>query len=88
VEIPTLKGAVNAGVLCRSLLLAAGRSAGLSDHCYELSGALAVALGEPDAERRWLAREDVFAGVPVAQRPAQAQGMIDQYAGLIWAWAA
>jgi Fe-S-cluster containining protein len=88
VEIPILKGAVNAGVLCRSLLLAAGRSAGHSDDCYELSGALAVALGEPDAERRWLARQNVFAAVPVAARPASAQAMIEQYAGLISAWAA
>jgi Fe-S-cluster containining protein len=88
VEIPTLKGAVNAGVLCRSLLLAAGRSAGLPDDCFELSGALAVALEEPDGERRWLARENVFAAVPVAARPASVQAMIDQCAGMISAWAA
>ena len=88
IEIPVLKGAVNAGVLCRSLLLAAGRSAGLSDACYELSGALAIALAKPDAERRWLAREDVFAGAAVAQRPAAPQAMIDQFAGLLSAWAA
>jgi Fe-S-cluster containining protein len=87
IEIPVLKGAINAGVLCRNLLLAAGRSAGLSDNCYELSGALAIALGLADAERRWLAREDVFARVPVAARPASAQAMIDLYASLIAAWA-
>jgi hypothetical protein len=86
VEIPVLKAAVSAGVLCRSLLLAASRAAGLSDECYELSGALAVALSERDAERRWLAGENVFAGVPVAARAAAPQGMIDQYAGLIRAW--
>jgi hypothetical protein len=87
VDIPTLKGAVNAGVLCRGLLLAAGRAAGLADTCYELSGALAIALAEPDAERRWLLRKNVFAGVATAARPASAQVMIDDYAGLIAAWA-
>lgn len=40
----------------------AARDAGLSHLRYELHDALAVALSEPDAERRWLAGEDPFAG--------------------------
>jgi len=87
IEIPTLKGAINAGVLCRNLLLAAARSVGLSDNCYELAGALAIALADPEAERRWLLGASVFEGLPTAARPASAEAMIATYAELISAWA-
>ncbi|HXF52774.1 MAG TPA: YkgJ family cysteine cluster protein [Hyphomicrobiaceae bacterium] len=87
IEIPTLKGAINAGVLCRNLLLAAARSAGLSDDCYELAGALAIALADPGAERRWLSGATVFEGLPAAARPPSVQDMLDGYAALISAWA-
>lgn len=37
--------------------------AGLRLETYELNEALSIALTVPDAERRWLAGEDIFAGV-------------------------
>jgi hypothetical protein len=40
----------------------ATRDVGLAPLRYELHDALVRALDEPDAERRWLAGEDVFAG--------------------------
>jgi len=83
VEIPVVKGAVNAGVLCRNLLLAAVRSAGLGDGCYELSSGLAVALAEPDAEGRWRAGAPVFAAALPVPRPQAGEAMIEQFAGLI-----
>lgn len=51
-------------------LLGALHGAGLPAEAHELSGALDIALATPDAERRWLAGEDVFRGLPNAvQRP-------------------
>jgi Fe-S-cluster containining protein len=51
-------------------LIAALRAADLPTEAHELSGALDVALTVPDAERRWLAGEDVFRNLPNAvQRP-------------------
>ena len=44
-------------------LWAALYAAGLPAHSYELNHALLVALETPDAERRWLNGEDIFAGV-------------------------
>jgi Fe-S-cluster containining protein len=53
-------------------LLAALQASGLSTASYELSLALGVALDTPDAEARWLAGEDIFAGLPVAASLPQA----------------
>ena len=47
-------------------LLAAMRAAGLPVTIYELSAALAHALSQSNAEQRWLAGEDVFAGIATA----------------------
>jgi len=44
-------------------LWAALTAAGLPAHSYELNHALLVALETPDAERRWLNGEDIFAEV-------------------------
>ncbi|MBU0723598.1 MAG: YkgJ family cysteine cluster protein [Alphaproteobacteria bacterium] len=44
-------------------LIAALRGAGLDTGIYELNHALRIALETDDAEARWLAGEDVFAGV-------------------------
>lgn len=60
-QMPFIPAAANAGLIVRSLLMGAGASLGLKPELYELSSALATALAEPDAERRWLAGEDVFA---------------------------
>ena len=62
------------------ILLGAIRSHGLVDASVELAAGLAVVLGEPDCEQRWLAGEAVFAGIGVtASRPRD----VDQIAGLI-----
>ena len=47
---------------CRMMLMAALRLAGLSSDSYEMKAAVAAVLGQPDAERRWLAGEPVLAG--------------------------
>ncbi len=39
--------------------------AGLPPVHYEMNQALAIALQNPDAEERWLKREDLFAAVPI-----------------------
>ncbi len=50
----------------RMLLYAALRIKGLKAAAYELNAAVLAALAVEDAEARWLAGEDVFAGVPIA----------------------
>jgi hypothetical protein len=46
-----------------AMVMAAGlRHAGLAHRAYEFNGALARALATDQAEQRWLAREDIFAG--------------------------
>lgn len=84
-EVPFLEPAIHRGMLIRILLFGAARSLGLPDTAYELAGALRVALCEPQAERRWLAGEDVFAGVLVTARPRDTQESIDRCASLITA---
>ena len=58
-------------------LMAALQAAGLRRSGYELSTALVRAIEMPDAEARWLAGEDVFAGLPSApvDPPAILQGV-------------
>jgi len=47
-----------------AVAMAAGlRKAGLPDHAYEFTAALARALETEDAERRWLAGENIFSDV-------------------------
>jgi hypothetical protein len=46
-------------------LWAALTETGLPDTSYELNAALALVIDDPAAEQRWLAGEDVFAGIPV-----------------------
>jgi hypothetical protein len=48
---------------CRMLLFAAQRLIGRPDHTYEMNRAVTVALMTDGAEARWLAGEDVFAGL-------------------------
>ena len=65
-------------------LLAAMRSVGLPTAAYELAAALEVALTVPDAERRWLAGEDVFAGVTNrARRPPAVEAVMGKVAAEI-----
>lgn len=79
-QIPTLGGAINAGVLCRNLLLAAVRTRGLDERCYELTSALDVALTMNGAEQRWLAGEDVLASALIVPRPSAASAMVERIA--------
>lgn len=78
IEIPVLRGAINAGVLARSLLIAAADALGLDRRCYELTSALHISLSEPDAEKRWLAGSDVFAGALHVARPPDAESIADR----------
>jgi hypothetical protein len=45
-------------------MLAALKAAGLGIQGYELAGAVAKVVDDPGAEERWLAGDDVFAGLP------------------------
>ena len=48
---------------CRMLLFAAQRLIGRPDHTYEMNRAVTVALTTDKAEARWLAGEDLLAGL-------------------------
>lgn len=81
--VPFVTGATDRGTLARLLLTGAMKATGLPDTGYELAGALAAALKDERAEQRWLAGEDVFAGVLVTPRPASTQEMVDRCADLV-----
>jgi hypothetical protein len=82
-EVPFITAATDRGTLARLLLTGAMKAAGFPDTGYELAGALAAALRDECSEQRWLAGEDVFAGVLVTPRPASTQGMVDHCAELV-----
>jgi Fe-S-cluster containining protein len=82
-DVPFVPAGINAGVMLRALLISASHSSGLDFGTYELSSALSIALETPDAERRWLAGEDVFAGAVKLQRPPQMQDSIDRWSGML-----
>jgi hypothetical protein len=63
-DIPMPLDHIEAMNVMRVLLFSAMRLAGLAITGYELNGAVAAAL-EKDAEQRWRAGEDIFAGVDV-----------------------
>jgi hypothetical protein len=69
--------------LCRLLLLASLQAAGLSIRAYELNTAVAVVLAQDNAERRWLAGEDVLAALQTEVPPIP-----PQFAELIANWSA
>lgn len=58
-------------------LLAALALVGLDARTYELSAALSRVLGLEDAERKWLAGEDIMAGIAQAPVDAGARQAID-----------
>jgi Fe-S-cluster containining protein len=60
---------------CKLALFAALKALGLPHRSYELNAALARALETEDAEKRWLAGEDIFDGLPVD--PTRSQGTED-----------
>lgn len=61
--IPVPRAAAVIATDCRFALCAALLAAGLAFDGYELSAGLRVALGDADAEAKWLAGEAVFDGV-------------------------
>lgn len=81
--IPFVTEATDRGALARILLTGAMKSVGLSDTAYELAGALGRALADERSEPRWLAGEDVFAGVLVTPRPPSTQELVDRCLGLV-----
>jgi hypothetical protein len=68
-DIPMPNDSISVLYACRMLLLAALRLAGLTDGVYEMNSAVAVALSAKDAEARWLAGEDLFAGLQASPPP-------------------
>lgn len=78
IEIPVLRGAINAGVLARNLLIAATDALDRDRRCYELTSALQIALLEPDVEKRWLAGSDVLGSALHVTRPPDAEAMVDR----------
>lgn len=83
VSVPFVTEATDRGGLARVVLTGAMKAAGLPDTAYELSGALLRALEDERAEERWLAGEDVMAGVLVTPRPASTQEVVDRTAKII-----
>ena len=82
-DLPFVPGAANAGLIIRSLLLGAVASTGHKAETYELSSALAVVLAEPDAERRWLAGEDVLAAAPKMEQPPNMRDSVARWSGML-----
>lgn len=77
-DVPLLLPPMQLGELVRTMLFAAMRAEGMTEIGYELTEALSVALANPDIEQRWLAGEDVFAGVHAAKRPPRAEASTDR----------
>ena len=63
-NVPMPQANVNVLYTMRMLLKATLRLTGLEDQTYEMTAAVAVALREPDAEKRWLNGEKIFAHIP------------------------
>ena len=61
--VPLVVPTMRKGDMVRTLLLAAVSAAGLSWRGVEYTSGIKVAIDDPGAETRWLAGEDVFAGV-------------------------
>lgn len=82
-ELPFVPAAANAGLIVRSLLMGAAASLGLKADTYELSSALVAAAGQPDAEARWLAGEDVLAGAMKTPQPPNMQGSVQRWSQML-----
>ena len=68
-NIPMPEDNISVLYACRMLLSAALRLVGLRDSVFELNSALAAILAHDNAERRWLAGEDILAGVKAEPPP-------------------
>jgi len=69
--------------LCRMLLLASLKAAGLPTRPYELNTAVAAILAQDNAEKRWLRGEDVLAGVEPSAPPVP-----PEFEAMIAGWSA
>lgn len=81
--VPLVISGMDAAETVRTLMLTAVSAHGLSDDGYDLTKALLVVLPDPDAEKRWLAGEDILASVRGAPRPPNGRAAQDQLAGMI-----
>ncbi len=82
-RVPSAAAVVHAGRAARLALFAALKAHGLPHRSYELDAALERALATADAERRWLAGEDVFEGIPVdPSRTPEAEAALDRLIAL------
>jgi hypothetical protein len=78
VEVPSTRTHVFFRTRCATALWAALKASGLAYASYHLHRALPVAVAAPDAEVRWLAGEDVFAGVPIdGTRKPEVEAFLD-----------
>ena len=82
-QVPLIVPAMSKGEVVRTLMLAVITWAGLPDYGYELMAGLDVALADPGCEARWLAGEDVLAGVRRADRSAPARQAQQGLAGVL-----
>lgn len=82
-DVPLLMPPMQLGELVRTMLFAAMRAEGMAEIGYDLSEALVVALSAEDTESRWLAGEDVFAGVRSSRRPERAQAATDKVVAVL-----
>lgn len=80
-DIPMPQPHVSMLYMCRMMLSAALRLAGLDDASYEMNAAVSAVLARPDAERQWLAGTDIFAGL--ARSPAPPSNVRDEIARMI-----
>lgn len=71
--VPLVVGAMDTAEAVRTLMCAAIAAKGLSDDGYDLQQALTVVLPDATAEARWLAGEDILAGVTKGDRPPAAR---------------
>ena len=82
-DLPFVPAAANAGLIFRSLLLGAAASLNLKADTYELSSALAIALSEPDAERRWLAGADPLSAAMRTPQPPNMQSSVQRWSQML-----
>jgi hypothetical protein len=83
VEIPSTRPHVFFRTRCTTALWAALKANGLPYASYHLHQALGVAVAAGDAEARWLAGDDVFAGVRVDNtRKPEVEAFLDTLIGV------
>ncbi len=83
-DIPMPQDNISVLYASRMLLLAALRLADLRDSTYEMNSALSAILTADNAEQRWLAGEDILAGVKTeAAPPPQFEDAIRKMAAFV-----